>query len=433
MREKPGSYYLAELLDFLIDADRLDYLRRDAIHTYDDPPMSQKWSYIIQGTRSQWLQDPKNRTESSPLKRLVFNIDHKEIIEPILTFRRDMYDGVYEHPHTVILDGMLTHALFYVMRQNRVIPAYERDPSFLEVALAASREVWRLTDDDLLYFMLEMSDPTSPEGRQALELVLDIYRDRPYKEILPRHTIPRDRMEDAEANLDNGLIALDEAIRQQTAKQYGLSRDEGPWEAAYALSDDERLEVSQRVLGMLTRENRWGHFEDLLLLDFTLVRGHFLRKYEVERSFWTLLLQTETFHSLLEDYVAARYGSQDVTKWIDESVPLVHIALTGHCRRTAREMREHTTEPGQKHERLAFYDDRLSGADRCAHHHTAGEGCMYSFYTPDPATAESFEAWNAILSGPAELVDDPNAAAMIGDLWSRFVFGDRDWISAIRK
>jgi HD superfamily phosphohydrolase len=432
-RKRPEIYYLAELLDFLIDADRLDYLRRDAIHTYDDPPKSQSWTYIIQGTRTEWLQDPENKRESRPLRRLVFHEDHKEIIEDILTFRRDMYDSVYEHPQTIIIDGMLTHALFYAMRQNRIVPALETDRSCRDVALKAAREVSRLTDDDLLYFILETIDHESADGRQALELILDVYRDRPYKEVLPRYTISRDKMRYAETNLEEGLKALNRAILQQAQEVYAVPSDAPPWEASYTLRPNEFLEVAQEVLGKLVTEQKWGDYEDLLLFDFYLLRGRFIQKYKIEQSFWKRLLRVQGFLSILKNYLAARYGTADTARLIDEAVPLVHISLTNYTRYTAREMREHATEPAHVHERLAFYNPSLAHADKCKGSHAAKNGCMYSFYTPDPATSERFEAWTVVISGPAELVDDPEAASIISALWRQFMFRDRIWILAMRE
>ena len=162
-RHHPESYYLAQILNSLVDADRLDYLARDATHTYTSTPMDfNQWQNLIQGATVVKLKDPENKNELVPLDRLAFDYEHREIVESFLTFRRDMYARIYEHPRKVIIDDMLCHALFYTMRHHKIIPSYEKDPSQREEALNMSKEVLRLVDEDLLQFVLQTVDLAEP-------------------------------------------------------------------------------------------------------------------------------------------------------------------------------------------------------------------------------------------------------------------------------
>ena len=429
-KTNPESYYLAEILDSSVDADRLDYLKRDAIHTHYDPPAGQWWSGVVQGVRTEWLQDPENKKEKRPLRRLVFHIDHRDLINRILTFRRDMYTSVYEHPSKIVIDDMLNHALFYTMRGNRILPAIEEDPDLRIPAAQGAREVLRLTDDDLLYFIFDTSDQETPQGMQALELLLDVYRNRPYTEILPRYTINRDQMKTAEKNLDEGVHAMDNATKECATDKYDIPKEMTPLEARYILKPDEFLVVARNTLVELSKQKKWGRFEDLLLFDFYLLRGRFIQKYRVEQAFWTRLLGLRNFVRPLENYFTTKYGTEEVEKRVQGSVPLVHISLTGYGRYTAREMLEHATEPTSA--RLAFYNPRVE--DKCKeNNHTLKEGCGYSFHSSDPATSESFETWSVIISCPWDLAEDEDAISIIRDQWEKFMFQDRAWILAMRK
>ena len=430
-RKHPESYYLAELLDSLIDADRLDYLQRDAVHTHFSHDSPETWVRVIQGTGVAWLRDRENPREKKALRRLVFNAEHERTIESILTLRRNMYEDIYEHPTTIILDDMLAHALFYTMQKSRIIPALEHDRTFRAEAQAAAREVLRLTDDDLLYFILETVDLDSAAGRQAVELILDIYRGRPYKELPPRHTIRASEMQDAEVKMMQGQLELATAYSERAAELSGTRGNAALGDASYLLSADEAREIAKEVIARLRSEGSWDDYIDLLLLDFYTLRGRCIHKHGIEQELWGRLLQEPGFASLVQNCLVARYGVADAATWIDEAVPLVHISLTGHRRHTAREMREHATEAAHGTERLALYNDSLADTDTCRDEHTASNGCMYKWYTPDPAIGERFEAWSVILSGPGELIDDPVAAGMIRDAWKRYMFQDRAWMSSL--
>lgn len=94
-----------DLLDSEIDADRMDYLLRDAIHT------GKKGNFdidnIIQNSHFCELKDG-DKTRIS----LSFNEKIVRELTSLLAFRKNMYEEVYENDDKVILDEIIVHVIY---------------------------------------------------------------------------------------------------------------------------------------------------------------------------------------------------------------------------------------------------------------------------------------------------------------------------------
>lgn len=98
-----------DLLDSEIDADRLDYLLRDGIHTGKNKAID--IGHIIDHSHFCELKE-NSKTRIS----LGFNEDIIDDLNLFLTERKNMYKQVYENDNKIVLDEVIVHGIFSTLK-----------------------------------------------------------------------------------------------------------------------------------------------------------------------------------------------------------------------------------------------------------------------------------------------------------------------------
>ena len=104
----PDKKFVAELINGTVDADKIDYLARDAHYT-GVPHGRVDIDYLINTLTVRKMMNEY---------RLVGERKGLESIESLLTSRELMFPTVYAHHTVVISRAMLTRAIFYAFKEN---------------------------------------------------------------------------------------------------------------------------------------------------------------------------------------------------------------------------------------------------------------------------------------------------------------------------
>jgi HD superfamily phosphohydrolase len=176
----PKKFWLRELIDSAIDADRLDYLMRDteALHwraqvRTEDVTAMIKGVRVLPGTVSLPLMEQPFRKVSSEVHRLHWDLARKSVVEDLLRLRSELYAKVYEAPEKRAFDEMLAHALVWILRKE-----VESNPERLTQVL---QRVALITDDELFHFLYELG--CKPSHMLAMTLVHDLAVGRAFTEV----------------------------------------------------------------------------------------------------------------------------------------------------------------------------------------------------------------------------------------------------------
>lgn len=135
--------YLTDLFDSAIDADRLDYLARDANHTgieqgkISDPEFYAQYAAISKYT------DEKNNIYDR--LSLCYTDDAVGHCIAVINARKYMYAEVYERVDRVAADEMICHALYYLIDDFHLQKSTEGN--------VIIRNLLKLTDHELLFIL----------------------------------------------------------------------------------------------------------------------------------------------------------------------------------------------------------------------------------------------------------------------------------------
>ena len=134
----PAAY--GDLLDSEIDADRLDYLPRDGVHTGKNKAID--INHIIENSHFCEL-----KVESKTRMSLGFSEDIVDDLNSFLTDRKNMYKQVYENDDKVVLDEVIVHGIYSTLKLH-----------YGEVNNEITKKILLLNDCELNGF-LEMFSP----------------------------------------------------------------------------------------------------------------------------------------------------------------------------------------------------------------------------------------------------------------------------------
>jgi HD superfamily phosphohydrolase len=151
MQEAPKLFFLRDIVTSALDADRLDYLIRDA-ELLESTDLRPYFSELVKTA----IALPENG-----LTRLAFAVEQKPAVERALGMRRRLYSTHYESAPKLILDDMLCHGIYYVLSDVGLTGQAER-PISESVREDAIRQLLLLTDGDLLPALGELrADPAA--------------------------------------------------------------------------------------------------------------------------------------------------------------------------------------------------------------------------------------------------------------------------------
>jgi HD superfamily phosphohydrolase len=156
--------FLSEIVDGDLDSDRLDYIWRDHAHLMMSGFEQAAYAEALVGSIAA-VKYPRGEVH------LCFHKDHSRVVEAFLDHRVDLYTNFYEHPVKTVLDEMLVHAVYYLLRDENVLGAKD-------VLAEFARSFSTLTDESLQHFLTEVT--SQPRHAVAFALANDFRSNRPF-------------------------------------------------------------------------------------------------------------------------------------------------------------------------------------------------------------------------------------------------------------
>lgn len=157
-----GKYFLTEIVDSIVDADRLDYLYRDAHNLGHTKPMDADLRRLIGAVSTQETTSERGLS----ITALSWNKKYSEDIENLLQKRRDFYRKYYESPSKIAIDEMISHSIYNFIEHFSIDASRGSNKD----SLIMNRLAY-LTDSELIHFLLEIGQPFITN-----ELIRDVYR-----------------------------------------------------------------------------------------------------------------------------------------------------------------------------------------------------------------------------------------------------------------
>jgi hypothetical protein len=288
--EHADKFWLCEIVDSALDADRFDYLMRD---TYElrhvqqvDPKLVRQ---LIQKARVlpailEIVRDIDGRVagEKIMVQRIHWDVSMKTPIENILSIRSSLYMDVYESPSKRVFDEMVSHALVWILRDEIRSDASLRKPPD-EVLSDTLRSVARITDDELFHFLYEIG--TCSRHRLALSILHDVTTGRPFREIW-RYSIERDRLTAAQRRM---LSIADQWQKLESEMSANVARSRGELTSLHLYQE---LPFSRIFNGLqqgrsVESEEDW---DGLIYLMEVLHGRSFRSREQLERIIWKHLI-----------------------------------------------------------------------------------------------------------------------------------------------
>lgn len=109
----PKDIY-ASIVSSQLDADRLDYLIRDAKGT--DKPIGFDWVTLLQELDVRWVKNNGDRTKREKHLAFVLNTDQLTQVQSYLETRFDGYKAIYQHTPKVAVEGHLECVLWQLVQ-----------------------------------------------------------------------------------------------------------------------------------------------------------------------------------------------------------------------------------------------------------------------------------------------------------------------------
>lgn len=251
------QYYLAEIVDSQIDADRLDYIVRDCLQIGDEIGVTKE--ELTDMISNIDVKQMEREGDVTPVNRLCFSKDDKTTIYSLLDKRNNLYNDIYKGGEKIAIDEMIIHALYWTLDHYGVEFPLQGDES-----KEIMDTVTMLTDYQLLDFLSSFNQPMIVN-----ELARGILAGSFYTEISDRENSD-EKFKFSPSNQD----------KRETRKQ--LSRN-----------------PTQSEIEELTQE--WG-LNDLLPLLTRECGQNFRSKLFVERRFWDRLKDSDEFTSTITRY-----------------------------------------------------------------------------------------------------------------------------------
>jgi HD superfamily phosphohydrolase len=185
--ERPDKYWLRELVDGVLDSDRIDYLLRDthALRWHTGVDKDEVDELIKGGLRVQpsplelaVFEDEKLALKKFNVKRIWWDWEKRKVVEDLFALRAELYTEVYEAPEKRALDEMLSHALIWILKEEiRTNPHWGARDLKLDKVL---QQLTAITDDELFHFLYEIG--TKPRHSLSMAIIHDLAVGRPFRE-----------------------------------------------------------------------------------------------------------------------------------------------------------------------------------------------------------------------------------------------------------
>lgn len=344
MQEAPKLFFLRDIVTSALDADRLDYLIRDAelLETTDLRP------YFTE------LVKTAIALPEGGLTRLAFSLEQKPAVERALGMRRRLYSTHYESAPKLILDDMLCHGIYYVLSDIGLTGQAE-NPVAESAREDAVRQLLLLTDGDLFPALGELR--AVPE---AYDLLLRFLQRRYFVEfyrVAMRYSDTEPTIAAFKGWMEQISAITDQLTEARGHKNYPLAADK---------ERDLPLlrEVTETYFGSI--ENP----EQTLVYGFQkLLEGTFEDRVAFERATWArFCVEYDPNEAVRLAYLEGETGNATREKLLELSVrPPLHITTTSFFDVTSRyDVMAYLKEGGAADRRgVLLYERAPAGSYEC--------------------------------------------------------------------
>ncbi|HVM45114.1 MAG TPA: hypothetical protein VM582_04185 [Candidatus Thermoplasmatota archaeon] len=286
--EAARRYFLYELVDSLVDMDRLDHIPLDArfLDGGRAPFSEEDIAGMLSRLRVYQVQDPST---GRVRWRRCFHRGDRALIERILARRADHHRDYFDDPSKAVLDHMLAHAIHHVLEALRCVPLAGGSGDDQAIRSRILDQLSYLTDADLLEVLREFAPDLYTH-----QLLQDFRSYQPYEQIVRPIVVTDARHRDVAHEADRFRAAFEEERKAELARADSDPRPLTPPEMRAVLS---RLDVSHP----LSEEAR-----ALLFID--AIGPGFLAKHAVEKHLWALLMSEPAFASRFTAYLHLKHG-----------------------------------------------------------------------------------------------------------------------------
>lgn len=173
----PELYFLRQVVDSELDADRFDYLVRDGFYL-DGQNHSEALAPLLDGVGfAEW----RGREEDAPRVCLAFDASSEAAAQAFLGLRRHYYVSYYETPEKLAVDDMICHAVARILEAKGIpdTPKEEEEEDVRQI----KRNLLMLTDDNFYPALLQLKAP-----KEAYDLLLR-YQQRRFFEVVAAWSI----------------------------------------------------------------------------------------------------------------------------------------------------------------------------------------------------------------------------------------------------
>jgi len=328
-------YFLSQIVDSKLDADRIDYLFRDSHHLGLPPPADSNEVFdIIENIRVVPWRESEGQP---PIRCLSFLEADKGVVEKLLARRRELYVNHYEQRAKLIIDEMICRSLYQVLRRKRVLPLPISPGPLFTTEETVISEITRLTDSDLFHFIYEAGEPLF-----AQLLIRDVLSGKFYQEIYSE-------------DIDDEMVGPGTSLSQAFDDAIGKLRKEQGEVLGSAqlvrLNHEDKLKILRDLVG----KGRYDFQSLAWYFMFVIWLGGFTARLKIEKLLWNGLLTRPRFKEEVEKYYFQRFGKMKA-EVLHELMyfPLIHVSVPSYVATRAREVREYTKE--MTRDRMLFRD-----------------------------------------------------------------------------
>lgn len=370
------EYYLSEILDSALDADRLDYLFRDSLHLKRQTTVST--TDMQQLIRSVGVAEVA--ADGTKIRRLCYPLDMRKQIEDLLKMRRDLYTDVYEAPEKIAVDEMIAHALFYLLDHFEV-DGFRRDDDN-----EIFDEIVKLTDQGLFQFLFEVGEPFYVR-ELARSIATNSFHIPIQKFGLP---LPN---EGQGGETEEGDQPPNVRVNRRISE-----------EMEFTGRDIDKSEARQ--IREILEDEELG-FEGLLYHMAFRFQGLIHKKVELEEKLWDLLLSEETIDDEFNRYLRTEYGDVESFASIESvrSRPHVYVSFPTYLGHDVEVFEQYTKEKGG--------DEMV--------------WCGGENINLDIPLRDDFKVQNVVLCGPEPLAGG-DSGNEVSEVFREFVTDTEAWI-----